>query len=211
MKRESKYTMPFSIILHPFSGFEDLKYKNLASLKMSVILFLAFAMLNVFQLQFMGKQFRIVEQSEINLPMSLFSAFVIVFIWTLSNWCFCVLIEGKATLKKIWIISVYSLLPYTIAGYVNIVLGLVLTQEEGVFRSFLTVAGFLWSLVMMIAAFVNFHEFEFSKAVLSIFLTLIGMIVIAVLIFLVYSLFPQLFSNLMVLVNEIIFRIKLAR
>lgn len=210
MKRESKYTMPFYITMHPFSGFEDLKYRKLASLGVSVIWFLAFAMLNVFELQFMGKQFRIVEQSEINLPLSLLSAFVIVFIWTLSNWCFCVLIEGKATFKKIWIISVYSLVPYTLAGYVNIILGLVLTQEEGVFRSFITVIGFLWSFIMIIAAFVNFHEFEFSKAVLSIILTVIGMVVIAVLIFLVYSLFQQLISNIMVLINEIIFRIRLA-
>ncbi len=209
MKQLTKYNMPFYIPMHPFSGFEDLKYKKLTSFGMSIIIFLAFGLLNVFQFQLMGKQFEMVDQSRINLPMSIFSSFVVVLIWTVSNWCFCVLIEGKATFKKIWIISVYSLVPYTISQYINIVLGLVLVQEEGVFRSVITVIGFLWSLVLIIAAFVNFHEFEFSKAVLSIILTVIGMVVIAVLIFLVYSLFQQLFSNVMVLINEIIFRIKL--
>ncbi|MBQ8683449.1 MAG: YIP1 family protein [Clostridia bacterium] len=210
MKKETIYTMPFHALKNPFSAFETMRYRKLTSLKMSVILFFVFALQSVIQLQMMGKQFQIVQQSAINLPLSVFSAFIILFIWTLANWCFCVLIEGKATFKNIWIISVYSLMPYTIAGYINIVLGLVLTQEEGVFRTIITALGALWSLVMIIAAFMNFHEFEFGKAVLSIILTVIGMVIIAVLIFIVYSLFQQLFSNVLVLVNEIIFRIKLA-
>jgi len=210
MKHETKHRMPFYIATHPFDGFESLKYRNLGSLGVSLWIFLAFALLDVFRRQFMGKQLQMVDPNDINLPMAIFSAFLIVFCWTLSNWCFCVLIEGKATLKKIWIISVYSLLPYTAAEYLNILLGLVLTQEENVFRTIITVIGVLWTFVLIVSAFMNFHEFEFSKAILAIVLTFIGMIIIAILVFLVYSLFQQLFSNIMVLVNEIVFRIKLA-
>ena len=210
MEQRKSAQMPFHIMFHPSSGFETLRYHKLGSIKVSLSVFLAFALLNVLRLQLMQSQFQIVDPSQINLPISLLSSFAVVFIWTLSNWCFCVLIDGKATFRDIWTISVYSLLPYTLAEYLNIFLRLGLTQEENVFCTIITCVGVLWSFSLIIIAFINFHEFEYSKAILSIILTFIGMIIIAVLIFLVYSLFQQLFSNIMIFFNEIIFRVKLA-
>lgn len=202
-----KFKMPVHTMLHPFSGFEDLKYRKLTSLGASVLIFAAFALLNVFYMQFVGDQFRIADPNDINLLMTVFSSFVILMVWTVSNWSFCVLIEGKATFKNIWIVSVYSILPYTIAGYINVILGMILTQEENVFRVVITVIGSGWSLIMIIAAMMHFHEFEFHKAVTSIIITGVGMLIIAILVFLIYSLFQQLYTNLLILINEIIYRI----
>ena len=73
----------------------------------------------------------------------------------------------------------------------------------------LVLAGFSWSLVMMIQAFVYFHEFEGGEIVKSFVLTILGMAVIAILAFLVYMLMQQLVSTAIIIINEIQFSIRM--
>lgn len=209
MTNKQKWRLPWTIMRHPFQGFEDFRYKNGGSLAASFAIFVFFAMLNVFKLQFVGKQFQMVNPEEVNLFGTVFTCIVVLILWSVANWSLCVLMEGKATFKTIWIMTLYSLLPYTIAEYVNVVLGMVLTREEGVFRSFVTVVGVLWSGLLIISAFITLHEFSFPKAIGSIVITVIGMLLIAVLFFLCYTLFNQLITNVMVFANEVIYRVRL--
>lgn len=200
------WNAPFYIMRHPLEGFDDVHAHQTISLAVSMALMVLLALMQVLSAEMIGGQFRIVEAGDVNFPVVFFSGFLLLFIWTISNWCFCVLMDGKARLKTIWIISAYSLLPYTICGYINILLGLILTREEGVFRTFVTVVGVLWSLILLVSAFVNFHEFSVGKSLVAIVITFVGMVIIAVLIFLLYSLLQQMVSNTLLLINEIILR-----
>ncbi len=209
LTKKEKWLLPLNIMRHPFLGFEDFRYKKGGSLAASFVIFVFFALLNVFQLQFMGKQFQMINPEEVNLFASVLTTAIVLLLWAVANWSLCVLMDGKATFKTIWIMTLYSLLPYTIAEYINVILGLVLTQEEGVFRSFVTTVGVMWSVLLIVVAFITLHEFSFPKAIGSIIITLIGMLIIAVLFFLCYTLFNQLITNIMVFVNEIIYRVRL--
>ncbi|HCA30835.1 MAG TPA: hypothetical protein DEP23_15415 [Ruminococcaceae bacterium] len=71
------------------------------------------------------------------------------------------------------------------------------------------IVGILWSLTMLLSGIMIFHEYELGKTILSLIITLIGMLLIIFLVFLLYSLFQQLTSTIMTLMNEISFRVRM--
>lgn len=209
-KVRNKYQLPFFAMFHPSDGFDDLRYNHKNSLGMSLLIFLAFVLLSVIEQQFTGLQIKLYDPDEVNIVQTFFSRAALLVLFTVSNWAFCVLVDGKAKLLDIWVVTNYSLLPYIFAGYIKVVLSNILTKDESVFLNFLMILGMLWSLVMIIIAFMIFHEFEMSKTILSLIITAIGMLLIVFLTFLLYSLYQQVSETLLTVFNEIMFRAKLS-
>lgn len=206
--RTGKTARMFYAVRHPLDGFERLRAKKMLSLPLSFVCLAFFAFLNLFKIQFTGKQFDMLNINEINLFWEICGSVAVLVVWTISNWCFSVLIEGKATLKEIWITSAYSLIPYTVAGYIRVILSNFLIREESFFMSVIVIIGVLWSALMIIAAFSHFHEFEGVEIFKAILLTLLGMAIILILVFVVYMLVQQFVSTFLQLFNEILFGIR---
>lgn len=219
IKKQKKYrlvTLQFTkfyrfkeAILHPSDGFERLHTTKTLSMPIALCSLALLAIQNFFEIQFTGKQFSMVNINEINLFWRICSVALVVVVWTLANWCICVLIEGKATLAEIFMFSCYSLIPYTVAGYIKIILSNFMIRQESMFISCLIAVGIIWSFIMIIQAFVYFHEFEGGVIVKALLLTVVGMAVIAILAFLVYMLAQQLISTVIIIVNEIQFSIRM--
>ena len=208
-KVRNKYQLPFFSMLHPSDGFDDLRYNHKNSLGMSFLIFFFFVLLSVVEQQFTGLQLEMFDTDMVNIVQAFLSRAAILVLFTVSNWAFCILVDGKAKLIDIWIVTNYSLLPYIMAGYLKVILSNFLTKDEAVFLNFLIIVGALWSLVMLVTAFMIFHEFEMSKTLLSLLITLIGMLLIVFLVFLLYSLYQQVSETLITVFNEIMFRTKL--
>lgn len=206
-KERSKFIMPFYIIRHPVNGFDEVYYREKTSAVMSFVILAAAVLLGICEQQFMGNQFVMASPTAANLLKIGVLRFVLLAVFTVSNWAFCVLADGKAKLSQIWIFSAYSILPYVICGFIRVILSHFLTASEGVFLTIILTVGVLWSFVLLMTAFMIFHEFTLSKAVGSFVVTLIGMLLIGILAFLAYSLMQQLAENILTVFSEIMFRI----
>lgn len=204
----NRHLLPLRIMVHPVTGFDDLRYRKTASIRASLVIFLLFGFADIVKAQFQGKQFSMADRNDVDIFLILGSRLALLLLFVVSNWAFCVLMEGKARIVEIWIITLYSLLPYVLCRYLSIGLSLVMAREEGVFLALLEVFGALWSLLLILFAFMEFHEFEMSKVIASLFLTLFGMLLLVLLAFLCYSLFKQVFDTLVTIFNEILFRIR---
>lgn len=200
---------PLYIMRHPTNGFDALRYRKQISVGVSLILFAALVLMDVLSLEFAGLQFRVVDKNAIDLIGTIFSRLAVLLLFVVANWSFCVVMDGKARFVDIWVITLYSLLPYILCGYIRIVLENVLTREEGAFLTLLTAVGVLWSLVLLVTAFMSFHEYSLSRTIASLLLTVIGMLIILFLLFLLYSLFQKVAETFTTIFNEILFRIRL--
>lgn len=208
-KNRSKYELPFHAMFHPGDAFDDLRFNHKNSLGMSLFCFFALVLLTVVQKQFTGIQMVMSDPNDVNIVQAFFLNGAVLVLFTVSNWAFCELVDGKAKMKDIWIITNYALLPYIVFGFVRVILSNFMTQDESVFLEVLTVVSVIWSLVVLISGFMTFHEFELFKTILSLFITVIGMALIVFLIFLLYSLFQQVSETIMTVFNEIIFRTRM--
>lgn len=204
----SRYVLPFYTVLHPVNGFDALRYQKKNSLRMSLLFFLLLVLSSLLSQQFTGPQMTMPDTDQVDLFRTLGGYMAVLLLFVIADWAFCVLIDGKATFRDIWIITLYALQPYIYGNLLRVVLSHVLTRDEAVFLNFLTIVSVLWSFSMLMSAFMIFHEFTLSKAIVAFLVTLIGMFLIAFLVFLCYALYQQVADALMTIFHEIVFRIR---
>lgn len=205
-KEKWKY-VPY-VIFHPVEGFDEMRYKKGGSVGVSIVLYLLFLFSVICEQKYTGRQFTFVNDAEVSIQSTFLVTLGLMIAAVFANWGFCVLLDGKARVKDIWVILNYALVPYTLFSYINVLLSNVATAEEGALTGVLLWAGVLWSAFLLLRALMAYHEFSFSGAIGSVFLTVIGVVIILFLLILVVSLFQNIFSTISVVFYEISFRLK---
>jgi hypothetical protein len=77
----------------------------------------------------------------------------------------------------------------------------------GVFLQFINVLGIGWSAVELIMGMFQTHRLSFKMVIANITLTAAGAAVIVFFLFLLYSLFQQLYMFFYTIFNELMFRV----
>ena len=193
-------------VRHPVNGFDEMRTKKKRSFLMSGVILLAFILLGAVEQQYYGKAFVMVEPGSTNILSIAVIRLVLVILFVISNWAFSVLMDGKAALADIWIFTSVVLVPYIGCSFIRVILSHFMAASEGVFLSLITIVGVIWSFVLLMAAFSEFHEYEIGKSLFITAATLIGMLLIAVLGFLLYNLVQNVADTAKAIFSEVIFR-----
>ena len=201
---ERKYTAPLFTLFHPIDGFDGIKRRKGWSVG------LAFGMLTALFLSLTaswfltGFSFNENRASDYNVFITLLQAYGVAIVWVIANWAVCTLIEGKGRLIDIFGTTVYALLPFILSILVCVLLSNVMTQEEAAFLTFIRIFGIAWSGVLVFTGFMSIHQFSFSKTVLSILLTLVGIAIMFFLAILFVGLMQQVVSFIQSICSELI-------
>lgn len=196
------------VIFHPIEGFEDLRWKKKGSLKLSFfIVFLLFVAM-VVDRQLKGFAFNTAYVKVFNVVPLIVQSIVYFCVWVIGNWAVCTLFDGEGTLKNICIYSAYSLVPYIFGVYLSTFVSNFLILDEAIWVNFVSLLGLGWSVILMFQAMKAVHQYSFFKTLLSIFGTLIAMLLILFLAVLLLSLFQQVYVFVYSLYTEIAYRLR---
>lgn len=194
-------------VCHPFNGFDEMRVKKKGPLWFAFAVLALLIVLGVAEQQYFGKAFVMAEEGKTNILIIAAVRIAVVLLFVVSNWAFSVLLDGKATFLQICLFTSTALVPYIGAGLLRVILSHFFTANEGVFLSLILSVGIIWSFAVLMSAFSVFHEYEIGKSVLIVIVTVIGMILIAVLGFLMYNLVQTVLETFKTVFSEIIFRI----
>ena len=198
---------PFYSMFHPVEGFEGIKWYKKGSMKVSFVLLFIFFAATIFIRQTTGFIFNFNRVDKLNLLME-FSRTILPFIlWVVANWSLCTLMDGEGRFSEIWISTVYALWPYIIVSVPGTILSNLLAEREGAFLGMIQGIALGWSLILLILAMKEIHQYTLKKTLISMLLTVFGMGVIIFLGVLIFSLFQQLFLFLYTVYSEIKFRL----
>ena len=135
-------------IFHPVEGFEDLRWKKQGSMKIAmVIVFLLFVNM-VADRQLTGFQFNTAYVKVFNIVPLLVQSVVYFFTWVIANWALCTLFDGEGTMKNIFCVSAYALLPYLFSEVIVIIASNFLLRTEGGFITFFRLVISLSKLIL---------------------------------------------------------------
>lgn len=204
LKKSLRYAL--YVIFRPFDGFWDLKHEKRGSLSAAFVLFGAWLFIEALSYRYTGVVVYIVNWEYFNVWRSIFMTAVPFLLWCAANWCLTTLMDGKGTLKDIFIASSYALTPYVIINPILIILSNILTTDELPFYSFLYYVSAVWFFFLMLAAMMQTHEYSFGKAVFSSFLTLVGIGIMIFLFFILFSLLSDSVAYFVALYKEVVFR-----
>ncbi len=209
MKRSGFETMnpwryPFYILLHPFDGFQEMRANKKGSLMIATIIICCWMMVEVMHRSFTDFDMNPFDPENTSLLRVMLITAVMYLMACVSNWCFCTLLDGKGRLKDILVVGAYSLLPYVIVRFVTIVLSHLLVGSEQMLLTYCVVISEIWVALMIVAGLQEIHEYSLKKVLLSLFLTIIGIIII---LFLALA-FVRLFEKLYFFVATVIFELR---
>ncbi len=196
------------VVMHPFEGFEDLRWKKSGSMAIAtVIVFLLFFQQLAYS-RIYGFQYYTDYDKVFNIIPYIFRSFGIFILYVVCNWAMCTLFDGEGSLRNIYIVTAYSLIPYICGYLIGTLLSHFLIKDEYIFIQTFEVIGLAWTVVLFISAMKAVHQFTFFKTILLILLTLVAMVLCVFLLVLLLTLFQQVIIFIFTLYTEISYRFR---
>lgn len=196
------------VLLHPFEGFEDLRWKKGGTLKITAVIVAALFLALIAYDRWCGFQFRPLPDALFSVMPYIMRSVVYFAAWVLGNWAVCTLLEGEGSMRNICIYSSYALIPYIASTFINVLLSHILVQAEMVFFTTVEYVGLLWTALLLFNAIKAVHQYSFTKTVAAIVLTIFAMLVILFLAVLLLSLFQKVYVFFYSLYTEILYRVR---
>lgn len=188
--------------IHPIENLNEIKYKSQGSLCAGVICLVLFYVSSVLSTLESGFMYNKNNISNFNSILFLIGSVGTVLLWTVANWLVCILFEGKGKLKDIFCTSCYSLIPLIIYNFVFIVLSYVVIPEVNSPFELLNTICYALVAVLLLLSITVVHEFTFFKAIGAAIATIVGMAVVAFVLFAMLTLWQDMLAFVIGLFNE---------
>ncbi len=202
-----EFMYAFHVIFHPFDGFWELKRSKRGSVKAATVILTLALLSMLFRGIGLGYIYTGNPENDFNLFLNAVVILGVVAIWCISNWCLTSLMYGEGGLKDIYIASSYSLLPLVFFTVPATVMSNFVTQNELMFINFFFTLGYIWVGFLLFVAVLSTHDYQLGTNVITVVLTLVGMIIIVFLMLLFVNLIGQMFSMFSNVYKEITFRL----
>jgi len=194
------------IMFHPLDGFWDLKREKRGSIAAAVTLLGMTIVVMILSSLFIGFIFNNNNLKTYNMFGNIVLVLVAVALWCISQWCVTSLMDGEGKLKDIFIATCYSLTPYIILNIIGILLSNVLLSNEGDLYYVLISLAVVWMVLLLIASFMQTHNYFLSKTLLAILITFVVILLIIFIGMLVFALMQQLVAFVKDIYDEVTLR-----
>lgn len=201
--RLTQKRMPFYCLKHPFKGFEELRRKNSHSLLMAGLVLGVWVLLSVLQTQLTAFHFAATPAEDFNLPVVLVQTLGAFLLFSLCNWAVSTLADGRGRLVEIACYTAYALMPYMATQVLLMGLSNLFSLEEQAFYNIAGAVGFALTLIYLMIALKEVHEYSLSKTIITTVGTVLGMYFVVLIITIAYSMFVQLIGFLTMLYSEL--------
>jgi hypothetical protein len=191
------------VLFHPIDGFWELKHHKEKTFGAANIILAAICAMNVISVQLTSFHYGILDRESNNILYNISGFAVPLAVWTILNWALSTLLDGKATMKQIWVQSVYSLTPLLLSMPLLIVLSYVMTFEEAAFFYLIQTVAVLWCAFLFLFGNMTIQDYTMSKTVLMALFTVIGIAAAIFIGIILFSTFQQLVSFITTVITEI--------
>jgi hypothetical protein len=117
------------------------------------------------------------------------------------------LTDGEGRFKDIIMVVCYAMTPIVLTFIPAALFSNILTAEEGAFYFMIINLAIAWFAILVFAGLVTVHNYTATKAVATVLLTFVSLLIIVFLITLLFTLLQQLYIFLYSLYTEISFRV----
>lgn len=194
----------FKCAKHPIDRYYDIRVHKNGSVIAATIIYIVF--FGVYMLYQTGKgfiyQYTKVEDMDMGAVVVGFFAILILFI--ICNYLVTSITDGDGTLKQVYIIPAYGLMPVMICMLATIGMSYVLTYNESFILTVIMVIGLLWSIAVIFEGLSTVHDYDFKNTVVSLIITVAFMLIAAVVVLVVIIMWEQLYDFLLTVGKEII-------
>lgn len=201
------FAFPMYILLHPIDGFYELKRYHKGLLWVATLYFLLTSVLGILEFAYTGFIFNTINPNNFDMLNSILVSIFPFIIFVVANWSITSLLDGKGTLKEIFLVTGYALSVHVWLRIVALMSSHFFTMEESFFYYGIITVSYVLLFVMMFMGIRSIHEYSIVRTVSTIFLTFLSMLIIVFIILLGFSLIQQIAVFLQTIIREMILRL----
>jgi len=201
------WKIPFYSLIHPVDGLETLRYKNLYSMRVNAVILFVWLVSEVMVRKNRGFVFTNTNPDTVNVIDVFVGTLAVFFLLTIANLMLCTFMDAEGKYKDIVSAGCYATLLLSACNFLTILLTSVLSIEMMPFFVLFNAIFYVWIGLYLLGAVMAIHQFSIMKTVANLLLTVLGVVLIAALLFLLYSLGQQVASFFYTIYNEILFRL----
>lgn len=194
----------FQFLKHPLDGFYKIKMENRVSKISSTIIYILAIGVYVIHRRYSNILF-VADGTDFVL-YRLFSIVFVVVLWVVSNYLICSINDGEGSISNVYNATAYALTPFILIMPLVTIISNGLTLEQAVFYNIPIDILIIWIAFLMFFMIKDIHNFEVGETCLVIFKSIFTMLIIAVFLFILYSLGNQIYSFLYEIIREVINR-----
>ncbi len=194
-------------VFHPINGFWEIKREKRGSVRAAVTFLVAAVIAFVFQATGTAYLFNNVAVEEISLVQQAANVLLPVLLWVVASWCFTTLMSGEGSMKDIFIALCYGLIPLIVLLIPSTLLSHIFSLDEQPFLVFFQSVAYLWMGLLVVFGSMVVQDYTFSKNLLTVILSLLGMVAIMFLAMLLFSLTGKLWGFIETIFQEIAYRL----
>ncbi len=195
------------VILHPFSGFWDLKWEKQGRLPVALSIAALALVTYIVKRCYAGFIFNTTDLTEMNIVLEVMALALLFVLWSASNWCLTSLMDGKGTFRDIVIAAGYALAPYVLLNLPMVFLSQFMVSDESVFYYGTAALSLLWCGLLLVSGVMMTHDYSLKKTVLTVICILVGMALMLFLGMLLFSILQKIFQYIYAVYIEISYRI----
>lgn len=205
--KELRYGLYLTV--HPFKGFWDIKHEKEGSLGTAAIILAATIIVRIASTLFSGYLFVGKADSSYNMIYTIISSLFLYFDWCVANWALTCLSDGKGSFRDIMMFTAYSLIPFAILQTIMIFCSNIFILREQTFYNMMNGFSYVWTGFLMLTGMLTTHEYTLTKTIVVVAATILGMVVIAVLIVMFFTMFQEVISFISIVADELVMRMSL--
>ena len=203
---KDKWKFMLHTVSHPADGFYEIRHRERGSVLVALILVVLFSV--VWSINRISASFIVndVDPRMVDSLSELVTVLLFFFLICVSNWSITCLMDGKGRLKDIIIAIGYSTIPATVCILIGTLVSQFVSNDEAAFYTMICGIGIAYTLFMMLIGIMTVHNFTLGKTIITIFLTLVALLIIVFILLLLVDLVNQVYSFLFSIYQELMFR-----
>lgn len=196
----------FSVVVHPFEGFWELKHEKRGSVGSALIVLFIVILTYIFKGQFTAFIFNPNDINSLNIVSEALRVLLPFMLWCISSYLISVLLGGEGYMKDIFIASSYALVPIALIGLPLIIVSHSMVLEDATFYNLFNTIAVLWAAALMISGTLTIHQYSLTRTIVSLLLTIVGMIIITFIALLFFNVIQEMAGYFYAVYREISFR-----
>ncbi len=192
---------------HPVDGAYGISKEGRANWVASTVILLVFIVEYVVDRYTRGFLVKRVMDGRYEILSDIGAILLIVAALTACTYLVCTINDGEGTVKKIYTFLCYSLVPYVVLTPICYAFSHVLTSNEVILISMLEIVIYGWIAVLAFVGLKEVNDFKVGETVKVILLTAFTALIMALLFFIIYVLWAQVFEFITSIIGEVVYRL----
>ena len=194
----------FKCAKHPIDRYYDIRvHKNGSMIAATIIYIVFFGVYMLYQTQ-KGFIYQYTKVEDMDMGAVVVGFFAILILFIVCNFLVTSITDGDGTLKQVYMIPAYGVMPAMISMLVTIGMSYVLTYNESFILTTIMAIGVCWSIATIFEGLATVHDYDFKHTVLSLIITVVFMLIAAIVVLVVIIIWEQLKDFLLTVGKEII-------